>query len=342
MSGPALVGVITSIHAPTPSVLRFAERLAAIGAPLIIVGDTKGPPADAVFPPGVELIELAAQRELTFALEQTLPTGHYARKNLGHLLAVQRGAASLYETDDDNAPLASWAPREELVRGRALAPRRWHNSFAHFDGGGLWPRGLPMPHTHAAQPPAPAALSEARAPLQTALVDGSPDLDALSRLGHGDPDDVHFAARPPILIPPGGFAPVNTQSTWWWPQAYPFMYLPSTCSFRMTDIWRGFIAQRCLWELDATLAVHAPEVEQDRNPHDLQRDFADELPGHLLGDRVAQTLIELPLARGEAARLDNLRACHAALVAVGAEEEDELRRLDAWCEDVAGLLDAPG
>jgi len=27
------------------------------------------------------------------------------------------------------------------------------------------------------------------------------------------------------------------------------MYLPIKASFRMTDIYRSFVAQRCLWEL---------------------------------------------------------------------------------------------
>ena len=37
------------------------------------------------------------------------------------------------------------------------------------------------------------------------------------------------------------------------------MYLPSTCTFRMTDIWRSLIAQRCLWELGQGVVFHAAD-----------------------------------------------------------------------------------
>jgi hypothetical protein len=41
----------------------------------------------------------------------------------------------------------------------------------------------------------------------------------------------------------------------------PLLYLPSHCCFRMTDIWRSFIAQRCLWELGHWVVCQAPELE---------------------------------------------------------------------------------
>ncbi len=47
----------------------------------------------------------------------------------------------------------------------------------------------------------------------------------------------------------------------------------------MTDIWRRFIAKRCLWELGSGVVSYAPEVLQDRNEHNLMRDFVDEIPG---------------------------------------------------------------
>ena len=48
----------------------------------------------------------------------------------------------------------------------------------------------------------------------------------------------------------------------------------------MTDIWRSFVAQRILQENDWAVLFHAPTVSQERNEHDLMRDFADEVPGY--------------------------------------------------------------
>ena len=55
---------------------------------------------------------------------------------------------------------------------------------------------------------------------------------------------------------------------------YPLLYLPAYCSFRMTDIWRSFVAQRIAWENGWRLLFHGPTMEQERNVHDLMKDFA--------------------------------------------------------------------
>src|SRR5581483_5657775 len=101
----------------------------------------------------------------------------------------------------------------------------------------------------------------------------------------------------------------NSQTTWWWPEAFPLLYLPSFCSFRMTDIWRSFVAQRCLWELGHGLVFHASEVIQERNQHNLLRDFGDEVSGYLQNSRLTAALQELRLQPGPAAAGANLIAC---------------------------------
>ena len=112
-----------------------------------------------------------------------------------------------------------------------------------------------------------------RAPIQQGLVNGSADVDAIWRLVMDR--EFFFEPRASVFLEPGNWCPFNTQTTWWWPVAYPLLYIPSYCSFRMCDIWKSFVAQRCLWELDMGIVFHAPEVYQDRNVHDLMRDFRD-------------------------------------------------------------------
>ena len=109
------------------------------------------------------------------------------------------------------------------------------------------------------------------------------------------------------------------------------MYLPSNCSFRMTDIWRGFIAQRCLWEMGGAVAFHAPEAVQDRNPHDLQKDFADEVPGYLRNDEIKCILCALKLGKYPD---KNLVQCYEALVEARIFPVDELQLVDFWLRDI--------
>jgi hypothetical protein len=113
------------------------------------------------------------------------------------------------------------------------------------------------------------------------------------------------------------------------------MYLPSTCTFRMTDIWRSLIAQRCLWVLGQGVTFHPPEVHQERNPHDLQKDFEDEIPGYRQNEFIAQTLKNLPLRPGPDALLDNLQACYTALIAQDIFKPEEAPLLQAWVRDLA-------
>ena len=48
------------------------------------------------------LLTLEEQLELDFDLIDVIPTGSYARKNIGYLCAIKCGAKLIYETDDDN------------------------------------------------------------------------------------------------------------------------------------------------------------------------------------------------------------------------------------------------
>ena len=73
------------------------------------------------------------------------------------------------------------------------------------------------------------------------------------------------------------------------------MYLPAYCSFRMTDIWRSFIAQRIAWENDWYVLFHGPVMHQVRNAHNLLKDFEDEIAGYLNNARICHELESLDL-----------------------------------------------
>lgn len=326
-----LVSVITTIQEPTPAVRSLADRLHPFCAPLLIVGDKKGPRRFEL--DGAVFFELDAQLASSFELARLLPVGHYTRKNVGYLEAIARGADCIYETDDDNAPLADWAPRELEVEALRVTDVGWVNVYRHFSDQRIWPRGLPLDglvDSFARAVSTENGSGRVRAPIQQGLANGSPDVDAIWRLVLDRPFD--FEQRPSVVLGQGAWCPFNSQSTWWWPEAFPLLYLPSHCSFRMTDIWRSFIAQRCLWELGLGVVFHAAEVFQDRNQHNLMRDFTDEIPGYQRNRELAQVLESTALSPGRDAVATNLKRCYSALVAKGFFSSDELDLVDAWCE----------
>ena len=74
---------------------------------------------------------------------------------------------------------------------------------------------------------------------------------------------------------------------------------------------------------------------QDRNQHNLLRDFADEVPGYLQANRIIECLAALKLRRGKNAMGENLLACYQALVNIGIFPEKELGLVTAWLADLA-------
>ena len=327
-----LHAVITTIQQPTDAVRALVRALAATQSPLAVLGDKKGPARYDL--EGARLISLEAQRELPFRLAGLLPTASYTRKNLGYLLAMSEGAECIYETDDDNRPLAGWRMRGEETMVQRVNTTGWCNVFRYFSADNIWPRGFPLQEIHKLPSTAAVDMAETplKAPLQQGLVNGSSDVDAIWRLTM---DHEHtFENRPSLFLPPGVWCPFNSQSTWWWPEAFPLMYLPSFCTFRMTDIWRSFVAQRCLWAMGHGMVFHAPEVYQERNLHNLMRDFQDEVPGYLQNASICERLEKLELKSGIEAVRENLHRCYGELISAKILPTDELSLVEAWLEDV--------
>lgn len=331
------MAVVTTIAEPTDSVRALLHALVKFDASLIAIGDLKGPPHFNVS--GAEFLSLADQMRLPYKLASLLPTGHYTRKNLGYLYAMDRGASFIYETDDDNSPKANWSPRSSVVKVQHIESRPWFNVYRAFTNEVIWPRGFPLDriqHTEDSTSECHALIEEVVAPIQQGLSDGSPDVDAVWRLVFNQ--EFSFRPGPSLYLTKGTWCPFNSQSTWWWPVAYPLMYLPSFCSFRMTDIWRSFVAQRCLWELDMGLVFHGAEVYQNRNLHNLMRDFEDEIPGYRGNTLMTQILEEIRLDQGPVAITNNMTRCYEALTAAGFFHSDELTLLHAWIRDLESII----
>jgi hypothetical protein len=338
--GRDFFSVITTVQEPTESVLRLASQLVRSGAKLIVIGDQKGPPHYKL--EGVQFLSLQDQLKSKFNLARLLPTGHYTRKNIGYLIAVSQGAACIYETDDDNAPAAGWEPRQELVEAARVEDRGWINVYSLFTQDKIWPRGFPLDeivNSFLQRPSTSEELLKVQAPIQQGLVNNTPDVDAVWRLVFDEPFNFQFG--PSVYLPRGCWCPFNSQSTWWFPSAFPLVYLPSYCSFRMTDIWRSFIAQRCLWEMGFGVVFHGPEVVQDRNPHDLMRDFADEIPGYTRNKEMIEILEGLSLAKGENAVGENMLVCYEALVKAEFFPSEELDLVKAWLNDLSEITLRP-
>jgi hypothetical protein len=334
---PALV--VTSIAAPNAVLGALAQGAKEAGWNFTVVGDTKSPSDFSLA--GCEYLGVERQRELPFVFARECPTKHYCRKNIAYLIAARRGATQIIETDDDNFP------RPEFFVGRTLAHRAptlsgtgWVNVYGYFveervapnKPAPIWPRGLPLDQIRKPLP-ALGPVATCEAPIQQGLADENPDVDAVYRLTM--PLPVNFQRREPLLLREQAWCPFNSQNTTFFPMAYALAYLPATCSFRMTDIWRSFVAQRIAWANGWGVLFHNATVWQERNAHNLMRDFADEVSGYLHNDAIATELGSLTLLPGVANIPANMKLCYEAMVRKGWVQPLELTLLDAYLSDLA-------
>jgi hypothetical protein len=332
MSRPAIV--VTSINPPNRVLQEIARGAGGAGFEFLVMGDTKSP-ADFKLD-GCDFHSVAQQEQSGLAFAKICPTKHYARKNIGYLLAIQRGAPLILETDDDNIPRPEfWAERQMNARVPMLASGGWVNVYRYFSDALIWPRGLPLDSVQDAIPDFESLpVTDVECPIQQGLADENPDVDAIYRLILPLPQNFRSDRR--AALGSGSWCPFNSQNTAWWPQAYPLLYLPAYCSFRMTDIWRSFVAQRIAWANGWSILFHEANVWQERNDHSLMRDFADEVPGYLNNRAMCEKLAALDLKPGAGAMADNLRLCYGALTDAGWVGKEELPLLDAWLDDLAG------
>jgi STELLO glycosyltransferases len=327
--------VVTSIAPPNAVLRALAEGCAERGHQFIVVGDVPSPRDFSL--DGCDFYGLEAQYETGLRFARICPTRHYARKNLGYLLAIRAGARLIVETDDDNVPREEfWSERRRLQSVRRVEGGGWVNVYRYFTDANIWPRGLPLEEVRAGVPDFDSlALVDGDFPIQQGLADENPDVDAIYRLVEPLPQS--FRRDRAVALGAGAWCPFNSQNTTWWPEAFPLLYLPAYCSFRMTDIWRSFVAQRVAWEQGWGVLFHGPTVWQERNEHSLMRDFRDEVPGYLNNAAIREALDALRLKAGAGHVNENVRACYAKLVEMKLVGEAELELLDAWLEDLEAV-----
>lgn len=332
MSKPNIALVVTSINSPNRVIADLAAGATNNGWPFIVIGDKKSP--DNYSYPGVDYYSLAAQQETGLEYAKKCPVGHYARKNIGYLIAARNGATMIVETDDDNIPRENfWKLRNRFITSPYQAGTGWVNVYRYFSDALIWPRGLPLDAVHGAiMPYADMSTATLDCPIQQGLADENPDVDAVYRLLL--PLPMNFSTEQHVTLSKGAWCPFNSQNTTWWSPAFPLMYLPAYCSFRMTDIWRSFVAQRIAWECGWSVYFHPATVWQERNEHNLMRDFFDEIPGYVSNATIKAKLADLPLRPGVEAMSENLLACYRMLVSENLVGGDELSLLEAWLQDL--------
>ena len=332
MKKPFLV-ITSSADQNHPVLNQFAKESAQFNIPFIVIGDTKSPKEFHL--PGCDFYSVDKQKSLNYELAKVLPFKHYARKNIGYLLAISKGAEVIVETDDDNIPYEDfWSERKRDVKAHLLNNKGWTNVYKYFTDTHIWPRGFALENI-LDDLPGLETQEVVNCPIQQGLADENPDVDAIYRLLL--PLPVKFNKSGNVALGKNSICPFNSQNTTWFKEAFPLLYLPSYCSFRMTDIWRSFIAQRIAWTCGWPILFHQSTVWQQRNDHNLMTDFKDEISGYSNNAQIYTGLNELKLKDGVENIFENLKLCYQKLIDMGLVGADETILLNAWRKDLNSL-----
>ena len=324
--------IITSIAGSENEVLQqFASGCAKHHITFILVGDVKSP-SEVVLEQCL-FFDYKSQLSSEFVLAKHLPIHHYARKNLGYLLAIKNGATCIIESDDDNAPLENfWQQPESFIDGCLAPQENWINPYAYFGCESIYPRGYDLQAKKWQDFSQLDTCKKWYSPIQQTLSNGAPDIDAITRLKQ--PQDFYFQNRVPLVLPANSYCTFNSQNTRWFEASFPLLYLPSTCSFRATDIWRSLIAKRIMDENNMYLSFHAANVFQKRNAHDIYEDLDLEAENIMCSGTITNKLKLLKLKPGTDQIALNLLICYEMMVTNRFLESQELNLVKAWLKDL--------
>lgn len=360
--------VMTTINAPTPSVKTLVAMFPKVH--VVIISDeqsavngnderwqtyAKSPPAKLV-----TYLNVAQQRALNYGTVKLLPLRHFSRKNVGYLYAIERGADFIFDLDDDNlVDRSKQGPVHSVLRGKGVglddvplvvgSPGvvNPYPYFAPSNKAGeaifAWPRGLPLASvrdeatalTQARIDESGARLHAAKLGVVQSLANGDPDVDAVYRLTRDIPFDFKLEGRV-VALGDGLFAPWNAQATLVAKPAFWGLLLPSSVDGRVSDIWRGYLASRLLWETEFRVAFASSEVVQDRNPHSYLSDFRKEAQLYNQTDDVLSALGDFRRRDGEPLSVAYLRLVEI-FVDKGFLSSPDRELAQVWLDDLAAV-----
>jgi hypothetical protein len=327
--------VITTINQPTVALYKYQEILEKDSWKVIVVGDRKTP--DDFDLPGVDYLSVECQYELFGELASLIPLNHYARKTLGYLYAIRQGAEVIVESDDDNIPYPEKYPNflPPQVKTSVVEDKGAVNVYSYFTGKKIWPRGLPLDTIKKSVDSHKILEKEVNCYIQQSLADLDPDVDAIYRLTVAS-EDVIFEPNKTLALGEGCYSPFNTQNTLFYREAFPLMLLPIDVNSRVTDIWRGYIAQKLLWCMGANLLFLSPSVYQIRNEHNLVKDLTEEVPLYTQVHELIDLLENFTNDTRDAC--DLMLEVYAYLHHHNFLGEKEMRLCDLWIQEVKKYL----
>ena len=323
--------IITTINRLNKNIRKLSFNSKKKNWEFIVIGDKKSPKK---FPLKYgEYLNINNQEKSRIKFAKICPENNYARKNIGYLIAIKNNSEIIIETDDDNYPKNNFFSDKKLIhKVSEITNNGWINIYDLFlkNKNLIWPRGLPLNFVKKNK----INLRKKKIQkfyLQQGVCENNPDVDAIYRLIN---EKINIRFKNNYFVSLGkAYSPFNSQNTIWFRKIFPLMYLPVTCSMRSTDIIRGLIALRILINDNKKILFFGTTMLQNRNKHNLLKDFEEEIPIYLNSKIILEKILKLKLQKGEKYYLYNLLKCYKFLVKNEFINKLEIKYLNAWISE---------
>ncbi len=322
MNNPHMCLVITTINVPT-LLEGYADNFEKHGhlkdVSTIIIGDRKTPHeacrklAQRLKGRGFDVCYVGLEEQEKYMdrfpkMKPLIPYNSDNRRNIGYLMAVEKGADILVAVDDDNfVSKDDWYDGHRLVgsRGRfrtVACSNGWFNPCGLMDyepERTIYARGYPY-HKRWDHSRQTYTTEEGRVVLNGGLWLNDPDVDSLTRLT--EPVRAVRVNEERVMLARGVLSPINTQNTAFHRDIVPAFYfvpvgdpvggLPVE---RYGDIWAGYFAKKLIDHLDDRITFGLPACDHRRNVHRLLHDLELEFWSVTLSDPLAEYLVKWEL-----------------------------------------------
>lgn len=220
------------------------------------------------------------------------------RRNIGILIAYQRGAENIITVDDDNFFVSSDFIKEHTVGVRQnlefiSSESGWFNVCSFLEEKDSLPfyhRGFPL-NQRWKEEKIVKKKSDVRIVVNAGLWLNEPDIDALTRL-YRPITATDYIRKDNFALGRGTWSPFNSQNTALSRDIIPAYFL-SPYIGRYDDIWASYIILAIADHLGDSISFGKPIVRQDRNVHNLWKDLENEKMGMILTDRFCEILKEI-------------------------------------------------
>lgn len=241
-------------------------------------------------------------------LAQIIPYNSDNRRNLGYLLALEKGAEAVIVIDDDN-----YSPEDEdFLAGHSIvgqevelaavhSSNHWFNPCSLLDvrpSVSIYARGFPFSKRW--QGELTFRQEKGKVMANMGLWTQDPDVDAVTRLAL--PVKVLGLKTDQLMLGHDTYMPINSQNTAVHRDALPCFYyvlmganIDGIIMDRYGDIWAGLFLKKALAQMGHRITVGRPMVRHQRNQHDLLLDLQNELWGMILTEHLVPRVQEMKL-----------------------------------------------